>query len=80
MFTPEEFLQERNINSYYEQDRIRKRVAEYKAIIENTQHFLSQVQAGCTHPNTEMVGSTDELETYYTYTCSDCYKTWTTNG
>ena len=50
MFTPEEFLQERNLNSYYEQDRIRKRVLEYKPIIANTQHYLEQVQQSCTHP------------------------------
>jgi len=51
MFTPEEFLQERNINSYYEQDRIRKRATEYKNIIETNIHFLEQLQESCTHPD-----------------------------
>ena len=50
IFTLEEFIQERNINSYYEQDRIRKRAAEYKNIIETNTHFLEQLQESCTHP------------------------------
>jgi hypothetical protein len=80
MFTPEEFLQEQNINSHYEQDRIRKLASKFlNKIIEN-RHFLKELQEECTHPNKVSKGATDDLETYYDYTCLDCHKTWRENG
>lgn len=68
MFTPEEFLQERNINSYYEQDMIKRRAAEYLDIIIKNRHFLQELQSSCSHPNTKMHMGTEN--------CTDCLKSW----
>lgn len=72
MFTPEEFLQERNINSYYEQDRIRKLANKFVDTLVLNRHYLAELQEECKHPTTAITNDVT--------CCVDCHKTWKING
>ena len=80
VFNLEEFAQEKNINAYYEQEKIRSRAFKYLSAIELNNHFLTELQETCSHPDTTYQGGTNDYETYYDYTCKDCRKTWREYG